>query len=201
MKKISLGLVSALLIGLSSASFAQNSANANGQANANVVKPISIVWNQPLAFGNLTTPTVAATSTMDVNGVNPTNANYYAKSPTNVNCNSIAVGVNLFGGDGSPGPAIFTVNGQLGFGFVVTLPTGATPVPIHLANNTIASADLLLDQLTCVVGGNAGVPGLTGILSNGVGYQFFAVGGRLSIPANTPSGWYQGTFNVGVAYN
>lgn len=182
-------------------SFAQSSANANATADATVVKPIRIVWNQPLAFGNLTTPTVAATSMMDVNGVNITNASYYAKNPTNTNCNSISIGNNLYGGDGSPGPAVFTVTGQKNFTFAVTLPTGATPVPIHLANNTQVASDLLLDNLTCCVGGNGGVPGLTGTLSNGVGYQFFAVGGTLHIPASTPSGWYQGTFNVGVMYN
>jgi len=203
MKKISLVIVSGLLMGLSSVSFAQNSANANANANATVVKPISITWNQPLAFGNLTTPSSPATSTMDVSGLptaDPNNASYYAHNPTNVNTNTISIGNNIYGGDGSPGPAVFTVNGQFGFAFIVTLPTGATPVPIHLANNTQVSADLLLDNLTCKISGNAGT-GLTGVLSQGVGYQFFAVGGRLSIPASTPSGWYQGTFNVGVAYN
>jgi len=201
MKKIRLAIVSGLLIGLSSASFAQNSANANGTADAIIVKPIKLTWNQPLAFGNLSTPSTAATSMMDVNGVNITNASYYAKLPTNTNTNTMSVGNNIFGGDGSPGPAIFTVNGQLNFAFAVTLPTGATPVPIHLANNTQVASDLLLDGLTCCVGGNGGVPGLTGVLSNGIGNQFFAVGGTLHIPANTLSGWYQGTFDVAVAYN
>jgi len=201
MKKVSLVILSAVLLGLSTASFAQSSASANAQADAIVVKPIKITWNQPLAFGNLTTPTSAATSMMDVNGVNVTNANYYAKLPTNTNTNTVSVGTNIFGGDGSPGPAIFTVNGQFGYTFSVTLPTGATPVPIHLANNTQVSADLLLDNLTCCVGGNGGVPGLTGTLNNGIGNQFFAVGGTLHLPANTPSGWYQGTFEVAVQYN
>jgi len=201
MKKIRLAIVSGLLLGLASVSFAQNSANADAQANAKVVKPIALTWNQPLAFGNLTTPTTNATSVMDVNGVNITNANYYAKNPTNTNTNTIDVGVNLFGGDGSPGPCVFTVDGEKNFSFVVTLPTGATPVPIHLTNHTVAATDLLLDNLTCCVGGNGGVPGNTGILSNGVGNQFFAVGGTLHIPAGTMSGWYQGKFNVAVAYN
>jgi len=201
MKKISLAIISGLLIGASSVSFAQQSANANASADAIVVKPISIIWNQPLAFGNLTTPTSAATSVIGVSGVNIINAAYYPESPVNTNCSSIAVGSNLYGGDGSPGPAVFTVNGQLGFTFAVVLPTGATPVPIHLANNTVVSSDLLLDNLTCCIGGNGGVPGLTGTLSSGVGYQFFAVGGTLHIPAGTLSGWYQGQFNVGVAYN
>jgi len=201
MNKIKLALVSALLLGLSSVSFAQNSASASATANATVVKPIKLTWNQPLAFGNLTTPTTAATSVMDVNGVNVTNASYYAKLPTNTNCNTISVGNDIFGGDGSPGPAIFTVNGQLNFTFAVTLPPGTTPVPVHLANNTQVSADLLLDNLTCCIGGNGGVPGLIGTLSNGIGNQFFAVGGTLHIPASAPSGWYQGTFDVAVAYN
>jgi len=201
MKNFRLAIVSVLLIGLSSASFAQQSASATATADAVVVKPIKLTWNQPLAFGNLTTPTVAATSMIDVSGVNITNAAYFAKNPTNTNCNSIALGQNIFGGDGSPGPAIFTVNGQLNFAFVVTLPAGSTPVPIHLANNTMASSDLLLGGLTCCIGGNGGVIGLTGVLSNGTGNQFFAVGGTLQIPASTPSGWYQGTFDVSVAYN
>jgi len=201
MKKISLIIVSGLLIGLSQVSFAQQSANANATANATVVKPISITWNQPLAFGNLTTPSSAATSVIGVTGVNIVNASYYAENPVNTNCSSIALGQNIYGGDGNPGPAVFTVNGELNFSFAVTLPTGATPVPIHLANNTQASSDLLLDNLSCCIGGNSGIPGLIGTLSSGVGYQFFAVGGTLHIPANTPSGWYQGTFNVGVAYN
>ena len=188
-------------MGLSTVSFAQQSANANAEVDAIVVKPIKLTWNQPLAFGNLSTPTTAATSVMDVNGVNVTNASYYAKLPTNTNTSTMSVGNDLFGGDGSPGPCIFTVNGQLNYTFSVTLPTGATPVPIHLANNTQVSADLLLDNLTCCVGGNGGIPGLTGQLSNGIGNQFFAVGGTLHIPANTPSGWYQGTFDVAVQYN
>lgn len=189
------------MIGLSSLSFAQNHASASAEADARVVKPIKLTWNQPLAFGNLTTPTVAATSMMDVNGVNVTNSGYYAKNPTNTNCNSIDIGMNLYGGDGSPGPAIFTVNGEKNFSFIVTLPTGATPVPIHLANNTQVASDLLLTSLTCCIGGNSGVPGFIGTLSNGLGNQWFAVGGTLQIPANAPSGWYQGTFDVAVSYN
>jgi len=201
MKKISLVIISGILIGLSSVSFAQQSANATAQANATVVKPIRITWNQPLAFGNLTTPTSPATSVMDVNGVNVTNASYYPKNPTNTNTNTIAVGNNVYGGDGSPGPAVFTVNGEKNFTFIVTLPAPTTPLPVHLANNTQSSADLLLVNLTCCVGGNGGVPGFTGTLSNGLGNQFFAVGGTLQIPASTPSGWYQGQFDVSVAYN
>lgn len=193
-----------MLIGLSTVSFAQQSASATANANATIVEPIKLTWNQPLAFGNLTTPTVAATSTIDVSGVNPTNAAYLAKLPTNVNCNTIAVGQNIFNGDGSPGPAVFTVNGEFNYTFAVTLPLGSTPVPIHLINNTQAAPHLMLSGLTCVIGGNGGVVGLVGTLSNGFtgnGNQFFAVGGTLSIPANAASGWYQGTFDVGVAYN
>jgi len=187
-------------MGLTSVSFAQQSANANAEADAIVVKPIRLVWNQPLAFGNLTTPTSAATSVMDVNGVNITNAAYYPKNPTNTNTNTISIGNNIYGGDGSPGPCIFTVTGQKNFTFAVTLPSGGA-IPVLLDNNTQAATALQLDNLTCCVGGNGGVPGLTGTLSGGTGYQFFAVGGTLHIPASAPSGWYQGTFDVSVMYN
>jgi len=206
MKKIQLFVIMAFVIGLSSMSFAQNSANANAAANANVAKGIHLTWNQNLAFGNLTTPTTAATAVIGVNGVNIINANYYAENPVCTNTSTIAVGNNLYGGDGSPGPAVFTVTGQFGYTFAVTLPSGAS-IPVVIQNNNPGptSNTLTIDNLTVCVGGNGGVPGNTGTLSIGAGTQFFAVGGTLHLPANAPSGFYQNPgptdFVVSVAYN
>jgi len=203
MKKNQLFIIAALVLALSSASFAQNSANANAPANGVIVQGISLAWNQNLAFGNLTTPTSAATATIGVSGINPVSANFIAESPVCVNTAPIAVGVVEFGGDPNPGPAVFTVTGQKNFSFAVTLPTGVQ-IPVLPNINPGGGSPLVLSNLTCCVGGNGGVPGTTGVLSVGAGTQWFIIGGMISIPAGQASGTYQnagGTFPVSVAYN
>jgi len=203
MKKNQLFIIAALVLALSSVSFAQNSANANATANGVIVKGIALAWNQNLAFGNLVTPTSPATATIGVAGINAVSANFISESPVCVNTAPIAVGVVEFGGDPNPGPAVFTVTGQLGFSFAVTLPTGVN-IPVLPNINPGGGSPLVLSNLTCCVGGNAGVPGTTGILSVGAGTQWFVIGGQIAIPAGAASGTYQnvgGTFPVSVAYN
>jgi len=203
MKKLQLFVITGILVGLSTMSLAQSTANANATANANIAKPIALAWNQNLAFGNLTTPTSIATAVIGVAGINPVSANFISESPVCTNTAPIAVGVVLFGGDPNPGPAVFTVTGQFGYGFAVTLPTGIQ-IPVLNNINPGGVPTLTLSALTCCVGGNAGVPGTTGVLSVGAGTQWFIIGGTLTIPALAPSGTYQnagGTFPVTVAYN
>jgi len=204
MKKLQLFIIAALVAGFSSMSVAQN-ATATATANGLLIAGINLVWNQNLAFGNLTTPTTAATAVIGVSGVNIVNSSYFPETPVTTNTNPIAPGVVEFAGDPFPGPATFTVTGQPLYTFAITSPTGGLSIPVAIKNINPGpnSNQMTVDNLTVCVGGNAGVPGLTGAL-NGAGTQYFAVGGTLHIPAGQASGSYQngsGTFLVTVAYN
>lgn len=200
MNKIRLVIISGLLIGLSSVSFAQQTANANTTADATVVKPITITWNQPLAFGKLAPTATAGTAVIGVTGINVVDASYIHEAPVTTNCAAVPFGPNTYNGDPNPGPAVFTVTGQFNYHFGIHLPPVTTPMTITIANNTQVSPDMSVDEFASVVG-NPGVVGATGTLSNGLGFQFFAVGAKLHVPANAIPGFYQGTFNVEVYYN
>jgi len=200
MKKIQLFIVVGLVSGLSSLTFAQNSASANATANATIIKPLTITWNQPLAFGQLTPGVGAATAVIGVTGISVSSASYIAEAPVVVNTTSVNNQATAFFGDKNPGPAVFTVTGQLGYSFAISLPPVTQVIPVHLINNTTSSPDMTLDNFTSVVG-NPGAVGSTGTLSLGTGFQFFAVGGTLHIPSGATPGFYQGQFIVTVAYN
>jgi len=199
MKKISLLIISGLLVGLTQVSLAQQSAQDNVTANATVVKPITLTWNQPLAFGKLAPSNTAGTAVIGVTGINVSSAAYLAEAPVTTNCAAVPFGPNTYNGDPNPGPAVLTVTGQFGYSFAITLPSGSS-IPVHLTDLSMVAPDMSLDNLTTVVG-NPGVVGATGTLSNGIGYEFFAIGGTLHVPANAIPGFYQGSFSVSVAYN
>lgn len=101
----------------------------------------------------------------------------------------VTVPVNVASGDAvvitsTPQKAAkFTVSGEEGQAYTITLPTTATIVA--------GGSSLIVSNFTCSngTGGNIGTNNL------------FYVGGALTIPVGATPAVYQGTFSVTVAYN
>jgi len=193
MKKLNqLFITGALLVVMFTTSHAQTSATATATANANVIHPISLQWQTPLAFGILIPPpTSTGTAVMDVSTISGLNSlNYLPKNPDVFN------GVTRTNG-ASPGPIIFLVEGELGYTYSISLPPVTTPVIVYI-NNTSGPDQLLLDNFQTNIG-STGV--LNSVVFGTLGKQYFAVGATLHIPSTAGPGQYSGQFTCTVAYN
>jgi len=189
------------MIAANASSWAQgNTASVTGIANATVITPITLTWEQPLAFGQIVPSGSSGTACIGVTGLSVTSSDKINETPVTTNCTALSTSEpNAYGGNKFPGPAVFEVTGQKNWTFGITLPTNA--VPCHLIDlNPGGAPDLLVSNFSAVVG-SPGVVGTTGTLSVGIGIQDFAVGGTLTVPANAPPGRYQGQFSVTVFYN
>jgi len=193
MKKLNqLFITGALLVVMFTTSHAQTSATATATANANVIHPISLQWQTPLAFGILIPPpTSTGTAVMDVSTISGLNSlNYLPKTPDVFN------GVSRTNG-ASPGPIIFLVEGELGYTYSISLPPVTSPVIVYI-NNTSGPDQLLLDNFQTNIG-STGV--LNSVVFGTLGKQYFAVGATLHIPSTAGPGQYSGQFTCTVAYN
>jgi len=193
MKKLNQLLITgALLVVLFSTSHAQSSASASATASANIIHPISIIWQTPLAFGALVPPaTGTGRAVMDVSAITNLNSlNYLAESPT------VFDGVTTAPG-GSPGPIIFLVEGELNYTYAISLPPVTSPVVVML-NNTSGPQQLLLDNFQTNIGPTGA---LNSVVFGTLGKQYFAVGATLHIPSTAAAGQYTGQFTCTVAYN
>ncbi len=98
-----------------------------------------------------------------------------------------ATGGAALASGGNVGPAIFTVVGEPGINYTISMPPGlaltgpGVPLNVSLTSSPTTS------------------PG-AGLL-DGSGQQTLKVGGTLTVAANQLPGAYSGTFNVTVAYN
>ncbi len=88
----------------------------------------------------------------------------------------------------TPRPAMFTVGGEEGKMYTITLPTTST---LTSGGNT-----LTLSSFSCSKASNVGTIGAFGNVVNN-----FYVGATLTLPSTTVSGIYTGTITVTVAYN
>lgn len=157
---------------------AQSSATGTGTATATVIRPITISNSTvDLAFGNIVPSGVAGT----------------------LQVSAAAVAVVTPGGGitqpvATPGTrtaASFTVGGEGGFTYAITLPGVAQTITGPAA-------------ATMTVTGFASSPNATGTLSNAIGAagsETLYVGGTLNVGINQAAGNYTGTFSVTVAYN
>lgn len=164
-----------VLLGLAGAASAQTSANTSASASLGVVQPISIAKTSDLSFGTIVRPATG-------NGTVSVDAATGGRTLTG--------GVSAIGG----GPvttvsrAVFTVSGEGGYNFNVTIPAS-----INITRN--GNQDPIQVTLVSTTG--------SGTLSNAFGTTGTAtvgVGGSLPISNGTPSGSYSGSFTITVAY-
>jgi len=179
---------------------AQNTVSKTGSSTGTVVTPITLTWEQPLAFGQIVPSNTDGTACIGVTGLSVPSSDKINETPVCVNCTALSTSEpNAYGGNKFPGPAVFEVTGQKNWHFAITLP--ANTVVCHLIDlNPGGAPDLLVSSFTAVVG-SPGVVGTHGTLSVGIGIMDFAVGGTLTVPANATPGRYQGAFSVSVNYD
>jgi opacity protein-like surface antigen len=164
-------LVSAAVLGLfySAPAFAQAApASATANANAEVVNTITLTKTADLNFGKIAADTAQGTVTVSTTG-----------GRTSTSPSLLIAGT-------TPTAAAFTVGGQSGLGYNISL--AADPITLKLAtdNSKTMSADLTLSKTSGTL--VAGTDTLT-------------VGGALTVGATQAPGSYQGTLQVTVVYN
>jgi hypothetical protein len=138
---------------------------------ANVVTPISIVKTVDLSFGNAAVaPTAGGSIILAPSGGRTTGGS----------------GVTLPANSGTVAAATFTVSGEPGFTYSISLPSSAVITGPGSAVMTVS--------------GFTSSPSLVGTLSTG-GAQSLAVGATLSIPAAQASGTYTNATALPVTVN
>lgn len=159
----------AVMVSFSAVAFAQVSATAN--ASATIITPIAITTTADMNFGN-----VAASAAPGTVVLTPAGAR------------SVTGGVTLPAITGSVSAAAFTVTGEDGFAYAITLPAAA--LTISSGGNTMT------------VGTWTSNPDGTGTLTGGT--SNLTIGATLNVGANQASGTYgepAETFTVTVNYN
>lgn len=168
MKKITLFIAFILTSIISNQANAQDSATEAANASVTLITPISITKTTDLSFGTFVASSTPGTITMTPAGTVST-----------------AGGVTeISGGDVSA--AAFTVAGETGQSFAITLPS--TDVVL---NSATEGESLTLNTFTSNPT-DTGIIGTDGTIS---------VGGTLTVPADSKADTYTGTFNVTVNYN
>ncbi|MDB5026102.1 MAG: hypothetical protein JWP78_3857 [Mucilaginibacter sp.] len=168
-KLIALGI---MMIGFSASSFAQTDVKtATASANATIITPITITKVNDLNFGNIVATTTGGTVVL---------------SPASARTE---LGVQLSAVSGTVSAASFTVTGQSGYAYTVTLP--ADGYAIKTGGGT-APETMTLTSFTS---------NSTGTLTGGT--QTLSVGATLNVVANQTAGVYTNAtgFDVSVNYN
>jgi hypothetical protein len=157
----------------SSDSFAQQMATDGADAHASIVTPISITKVDDMNFGNIAVNASGGSVALPTSGPRNTTG-----------------GVTLPSTAGTIGAASFTVSGQPGYVYSITLPASIT-----IADNAAHTMTInnLVSQPSVVAGGT---------LSGG-GTQTLYVGGTLAVSGSQAPGSYSTTtpFDVSVVYN
>lgn len=170
MKTKSKILTAAFVLLLANNSFAQASTNAN--ATATIVEPIAITKTEDLKFGSVAAGT-GGTVVVAADG---------ARTKT-ANVTLVAIGTVK--------AAAFTVSGDAGREYVLTLPS--SPVAITSGSNSMN-----VNAFTSSLAGANGT--LSGTISSGTGTQDINVGATLNVNSAQAAGNYTGTFSVTVNY-
>lgn len=167
MKRLFLLLIMA---GFTAGAYAQDGATANSLASATVVTPISITKDVDLSFGNVAVNSVSGgTVVLDTND------------------GTTATGdVTLPATAGTVTSGAFTVNGETGYTYAITLPTTVN------ITDAVSSEIMALSSFTSL-------PEATGVLTGGT--EALKVGATLTVGAGQVSGAYAGSFDVTVNYN
>jgi hypothetical protein len=160
-----------VLLACGSKASAQASATATATATATIITPITIAKTSDMNFGNV--------------AVHATNPGTVLISAAGVR--TAGGGVTLPTTQGTVSSAAFTVNGQTGYTYAITLPASVT-----ITDG--ASHSMNVDQFSCT-------PGATGLLTGGT--ENITVGATLNVAAAQTAGVYSSAtpFNVTVNYN
>jgi hypothetical protein len=164
--------VSLFMIGFASTSYAQTDfITATATANATIITPIAIIKVNDLNFGNIVATTTGGTVVL---------------SPAGARTES---GVQLPAVTGTVSAASFTVTGQDGYAYSVTLPADGYAIKTGTGTPTQTMT------LTSFISNTTGT--LTG------GTETLSVGATLNVVANQAAGTYIGAspFDVKVNYN
>ena len=160
-----------IMFGTESGLLAQTT-SINGTASALLITPITIVKNVDMSFGNL--------------AVSSTTSGTVILTPSSARTTGGSGGVTLPATTGTVSAADFTVSGQAGYTYAITLPTSATlndGSGHTMTVNTFVSA-----------------PVSTGTLSGG-GTEDLAVGATLNVTAGQVPGMYTNASAVPVTVN
>ncbi len=162
-------VTTAAVLGCTSSSFAQ--ATATASSSATIITPISIAKTVDMNFGNLAVSgTLSGTTTLAPAGTRTTGG---------------AGGVTLPATTGTVSAASFTVTGQGGYSYIITLPTSCT---LTSAGHTM------------IMGSFTSSPSVTGLLAPG-GTQTLTVGATLTVSAAQAAGTYTNAAGVPVTVN
>jgi hypothetical protein len=167
-----IGIAAAGLILGAAPAFGQATSSVTTNGTTTIIQPVTISQSSALAFGTLVRPT-SGSSTISI-----------GTGADTVTTTGSAVALR-----GTTSRARYTVSGEGGEVVSVSMPTsfnlsktGAPDLAVTLTRNP--SGNLTLSNST----------GTTGTAS-------LDIGGSFSISSSTPTGDYQGTFTVSVAYN
>jgi len=171
MKAIKIFALAVVFSGVSVMATAQiTSSSATASSSATIIKPIKIVKNLDLTFGSIATSSAAGTVTISADAIaNPTAALGVALAPTT----------------GTRQAAKFTISGENGVNYGVTMPA-----------TTTLTRDGGPETMTVTLSKNLATTGNTLGASDATLY----VGGVLAVVANQASGVYNGEFAITVQY-
>ena len=162
--------IAVIALGLSNSSFAQ--ATATASATATIITPITIIKTADMNFGNV--------------AVSATTAGTAVLAPAGTRTTGGAGGVTLPATTGTVSAASFTVSGQGGYTYAITLPTSCV-----ITDG--ASHNMTVNAFTSS-------PSATGTLSVG-GTETLNVGATLNVTAGQASGLYTNATGVPVTVN
>jgi hypothetical protein len=162
-----------VMIAFSASSFAQVSASATANASATIVAPITLAHVSDLNFGNVVTSTAIGTVTLDPAGVR-----------------TAALGASILAAQpGTVSVATFTVGGNIGWTYAITLPASV------LIDDAGAGVAMTVDTFTSTPSGTSTIPG--------AGTETLTVGATLHVGISQVAGLYTSAtpFTVTVNYN
>lgn len=171
-KKVALS--SALVLAGAAVSVNGYAASATANGTATVIQPVAIAKNVDLDFGAIASPSSAGTVVV---------------AASSSGTRSVTNGVVLVNTD-TGSAAKFTVTGESGTSYTLTLPSAAATITHTVDNTKTMTIDTWTSSLAALDGGS---------LASGT--EVVYVGGTLNMGAAQTAGSYSGSFSVSVEYN
>ncbi len=179
MKIIKFFTIAALFLGFTAVSYGQNTASETATAGAKLITPLAIVNNQGLDFGTLVLASDAGVTTVAM---------------TTAGAMTYGNGVIQHQSSDVPKPATFTVSGETGYKYSITI---KDKVDGSGADNKVTlnngGASMVVDLVQDKAAANNTIDATP---ANNV----ISIGGTLNIAASQALGVYAGEFQVIVAY-
>lgn len=170
---LKIALAAAAVSAIAAPAMAQTSTTQSTSATVKIVQPITLTKVTDLAFGTVVKPS---------SGNNTITISTGSDTPAITGAGSAAV-------SGTASRASFTVGGEGGSTFSITVPSSVT------MTRSGGSETL---SVTLTASGSSGT--LSGSIGS-AGSATFKVGGAFTVASTTVSGNYSGSFNTTVAYN